>query len=98
MRSIDRIFYTDSKWEKCRAAYFTHVGGLCERCKAEGRIVPGEIVHHKIHLSEENMSDPTIAYNFDNLELLCQTCHNKEHFGSSQKKRYKINSDGTLSY
>jgi 5-methylcytosine-specific restriction endonuclease McrA len=44
------------------------------------------------------MSDPTIAYSFDNLELLCQACHNKEHFGSSQKKRYKINPDGSLSY
>jgi 5-methylcytosine-specific restriction endonuclease McrA len=45
------------------------------------------------------MSDPTIAYSFDNLELLCQACHNKEHFGQDrQKKRYKINSDGSLSY
>ena len=27
------------------------------------------------------MSDPEKAFAFDNLEALCQACHNKEHFG-----------------
>ena len=97
MRSINRKFYDDKEWEKCRAAYFIHVGGLCERCKAKGIITPGDIVHHKIHLNEDNVHDPAVAYNFDNLELLCQRCHNEEHFGKAKaKKRYQIDAEGNL--
>jgi 5-methylcytosine-specific restriction endonuclease McrA len=44
--------------------------GLCVRC---GR--PGEIVHHKIHLTPQNINDPSIALGEDNLELLCRDCH-----------------------
>lgn len=42
-------------------------------------IVPGEEVHHKIRLTPKNVRDPSIALNWDNLELLCKDCHIKEH-------------------
>ena len=93
-----KAFYSSKIWERCRQAYISQVRGLCEECLKNGKITPGEHVHHKIPLTPETVDDPELALNFDNLELLCQTCHNKEHFGSSQKKRYKINSDGSLSY
>ena len=38
-----------------------------------------KIVHHKIALTPENINDPNITLNWENLELLCQDCHNKEH-------------------
>ena len=40
---------------------------------------PGEIVHHKTHLTPENIDDPTVTLNEDNLELLCRDCHGVEH-------------------
>lgn len=67
-------FYKSKAWRKCRHAYFIYRHGLCERC---GR--PGDIVHHKIHLNPSNINNPNVTLNFDNLELLCIDCHNKEH-------------------
>lgn len=69
------------------------VGGLCERCKVKGLIVPAEIVHHKIHLTAININDPSITTNFDNLEALCRKCHGEEH---GNVKRYDIGADGKI--
>ena len=95
MRSIESKFYKTAAWKKCRAGYIKSVGGLCERCLAKGLIVPGYIVHHKIELTPENVGDPAISLSYDNLEYLCQDCHNKEHF-SENVKRYLIKSNGTV--
>ena len=59
-------------------------------------IVPAEIVHHKIHLNAENITDPTITLNPMNLEALCRTCHGEEH-PKGRRKRYTIAQDGTVS-
>lgn len=95
MRSVDSSFYKTTAWKKCRAEYIKKCGGLCERCMAKGLIVPGYIVHHKIHLTADNVNDPSITLNFDNLEYLCENCHNKEHF-AQDVKRYHVNEDGTV--
>ena len=71
-------FYKSRAWRKCRDAYAASRFGLCERCGG-----PGVIVHHKIRLTLENVNDPSIALNWDNLELLCQACHNEEHHGTA---------------
>ena len=89
-------FYKTAAWLKCRAAYIKSVGGLCERCLADGKIVPGFIVHHKCYLTPDNIQDPGISLNWDNLEYLCQDCHNKEHFKDEYTRRYKISADGTV--
>lgn len=89
-----RAFYKSKAWQHCRAAYIAKVGGLCERCLARGYYVPGYIVHHKEHIDPDNITDPSVLLNFDNLEYLCQNCHNEEHFG--KKKRYVINADGSV--
>ena len=89
-------FYKTAAWLKCRAAYIKSVGGLCERCRAKGLIVPGYIVHHKTHLTPMNISDPSISLGFDNLEYLCQDCHNSEHFASGGCKRYRIDEHGNV--
>lgn len=90
MKSIAHDFYNSTTWRQCQSAYMKHANGLCERCLANGDITPAKIVHHKTHLNKKNMSDASIAYGFDNLEALCQDCHNKEHFGQSTPKRYKL--------
>lgn len=89
-----RKFYSSAAWKNCRTSYAKKVGGLCERCKAKGLIVPGEIVHHKIHLSPENLSDPNIALAHDNLELVCRECHSEVH--EMNKRRYKVDEYGRV--
>ncbi|MBR5299848.1 MAG: HNH endonuclease [Bacteroidales bacterium] len=95
MRSIDRAFYKSREWENCRTAYLQQVGYWCERCKAKGIYEPARVVHHKIHLNESNYRDASISLNFDNLEALCQDCHNKEHFGRTDR-RYEVDAEGHL--
>ncbi len=67
-------FYHTTQWRKCRAAFVALNHGKCQICGKKGNLV-----HHRIHLNEENVDNPDIALNFDNLELLCKDCHNKIH-------------------
>lgn len=87
-------FYNTKAWQHCRDSYRASVGGLCERCYKKGLIVPGEIVHHKIHITPKNVNDPNITLNFDNLELLCRDCHGAEH--AKNGKRYKVDALGRV--
>ena len=93
-RAIDRTFYEKPEWRRCQAAYMERANHLCERCLAKGLYEPARIVHHKIHLSEENMT-PELMYGFDNLEALCLACHNDEHGRSKTTRRWKF-IDGEL--
>lgn len=90
MRSIPKRFYDTPAWKSCRDAYMNYCGGLCERCKAEGKIVPADIVHHKEHLNSLNFHDPAVAYNFENLEALCLDHHNAEHFRERKTRRWNF--------
>ena len=86
-------FYKSKVWQFCRNSYVKYSGGLCEVCLAKGVYRPGVIVHHKVPLTPDNINDPSVALNFDNLQLVCRDCHAKLH-GST--KRYKIAPDGTV--
>ena len=91
-------FYKGTVWQSTRAAYLASVGWLCERCAARGELTPAEIVHHRVYLTPANIHDPAIALGWENLEALCQACHNREHFGEADngQKVYRIGSDGRL--
>ena len=86
-------FYKSKAWRKCRQAYIYSVHGLCERCER-----PGYIVHHKIYIDSSNVDDPEVTLNHDNLEYLCQSCHNKEHFGGADiiREGLEFNEHGEL--
>lgn len=88
-------FYVSPAWRKCREAYMQSVGMLCERCLKKGLIVPGDDVHHKIRLTPENISDPSVSLNFDNLECLCRDCHLKEH-RKIQDRRWTVDEYGRV--
>lgn len=92
-QGLQAQFYKTKAWQDCRDAYFRRVGGLCEKCKAKGLIVPAEIIHHKIHLNAENITDESVTLNPDNLEALCRICHGMEH---GRQRRYRIAEDGTV--
>lgn len=86
-------FYVSRPWIRCARGYKAAVGGLCERCKANGLIVPADEVHHKIRLTPENINRPEVALNWDNLIALCKDCHMKEH---QKKKRWTVDKDGNV--
>lgn len=94
MKDYAETFYKSKAWQKCRESYAASVGGLCERCKANGIIKPGEIVHHKKHITPNNINDPNITLNYNNLELLCRDCHGEKH--KRLKRRYKIDKQGNV--
>lgn len=76
-KDFARDFYDGVPWRRTRRAYARSVHKICERCGGVGFIV-----HHKTELTPENINDDRIAYGFDNLELLCLSCHNREHMQS----------------
>ena len=88
-------FYKTKDWKKVRDLYREKAGGLCEVCWANGLIVPGVIVHHKIHLDESNINNPDITLNMDNLQLVCRDCHAEIH-SKHGDRRYLIDKDGTV--
>lgn len=89
MKDYDnRDFYHSKAWRRVSTAYMTSKSYICERCGS-----PATICHHKTHLNGVNVRDPEIALSFDNLEALCQDCHNKEHFSTA---RTQFDHDGNV--
>lgn len=88
-----KLFYKSDKWLQCKKSFIAERraidGGLCQRCRKRY----GYIVHHRQHITPENITDPMVTLSHTNLEYLCQECHNKEHFGDAGL-RYMIGEDG----
>lgn len=101
-------FYRSKAWHTVSNGYRKHVHNMCERCHrpcfrksdprykrmmAEGEDVVFGVVHHKIHLTPQNINDANITLNWDNLELTCITCHNTEHMYKPVEIREDIKFD-----
>lgn len=69
-KEFSRRFYNSSAWVNTSKAYKNHKFGICEKCGGVG-----EEVHHIIPLSPNNINDPLISLSWDNLMLLCRSCH-----------------------
>lgn len=93
MKPFAREFYSSITWQKCRNAYMEKVGGLCEECLKEGRYTPAEIVHHIEPLNANNINNPAVSLNFENLYAVCRLCHAKLH-GSNRSRRYHVDEVG----
>lgn len=89
-------FYKSSLWRDCRNRYAAYRGHLCEECLRRGVLSEGVIVHHKIELTPENINDPEITLNFNNLELLCRFCHAEAHDQRKKCRRFTIGPDGEI--
>lgn len=93
-KDFAKTFYASQVWRDTRAAYRKSRGGLCERCLAKGLIKPAAIVHHKIYITADNVDDPNVVLNWDNLEALCRECHEDEHRGT--QTRYSVDEYGRV--
>lgn len=102
MKEYAKKLYGSKAWKNTRKAYAKSRGGLCERCLKKGLIIPGEIVHHRRHITAANVDKPEITLSWENLELVCRECHAEIHerdmhaSRNTKKKRYKVSADGTV--
>ena len=94
MKPWARAFYLSPQWRACRDGYIKSVGGLCERCYSKGIAKAAVIVHHKVHITQANISDPHITLAWDNLQALCRECHEAVHRHGPQ--RYTVDATGRV--
>ncbi|MFD2752393.1 HNH endonuclease [Virgibacillus siamensis] len=71
--------YATPEWKESRLIAIQKANGLCEECIKQGKIEAGKEVDHIIELTDDNKHDWNIAYNPDNLQYLCASCHNVKH-------------------
>ena len=91
-----KSFYSSRMWQVCRENYAAKRRWICERCLERGVLSYGEIVHHKIELTPDNINDPGVTLNFSNLELLCRQCHAEAHDNRLKHRRFVIGPDGEI--
>lgn len=101
-------FYHSKVWNQVRKNIWLKQNLLCNRCGLPVYVdgisdyIPKEnrrtgIVHHKIYLDNINVYDDNIALDEDNLEGICLTCHNQEHFKTNGiRNDYLFDDDGNI--
>lgn len=92
-RPFAKSFYRSKEWEKVRQYVIRRDKYLCQKCGS-----PAEEVHHKIHLSPENINDPEIALSPENLVSLCRDCHFREHSNkrTAVAEEYEFDENGFI--
>lgn len=90
MRYTKHEFYRSREWKRLREVVIserTDADGfvICDRCSKPILKKYDMILHHKVHLTDDNVNDATISLNPKNIEILHHDCHNKDHnrFGHS---------------
>lgn len=82
-KDFSKGIYNSRRWRAVARAYAESQHYICERCQNRSFAGTGRpahfIVHHKRHLTPENVADDSTVYGWDNLELLCIYCHNAVH-------------------
>lgn len=90
MKEYAKSFYKGVQWKKVSGLYMSQRHYVCERCGGVGTIC-----HHRKPVTPWNINNPDITLNMDNLECLCQECHNQEH--SAKVSRAIFDSEGNVS-
>lgn len=103
-REFSRRLYKSKEWERVREQAIRRPvelvngricpPGMCERCWRAGKAVPAEIVHHKVFLTPDNVSDPRIALGLDNLMRVCRDCHAEIHYPADSSPRVGFDANG----
>lgn len=94
MKPWAETFYKSAAWRACRSAAISRDAYLCQDCLKQGRYTPAEEVHHITWLTPENINDPSITLNLDNLVSLCRECHQARH--GARARRYTVDDFGRV--
>lgn len=87
---VRKDFYNSKVWKQARKNIWLKQNLLCGICNRPVYVdglsewMPKEnrrtgIVHHKIFLDNENITDDSITIDENNLIGVCKECHEKEH-------------------
>ena len=81
-------FYHRKAWKDCKRSFISDRvavdGGMCQVCHEK----LGYIVHHRTHITADNISDPDITLNHNNWEYVCKDCHDMfEGHGVNNKRQ-----------
>lgn len=71
--------YKTIKWQRVRLKVLRRDYGLCQECRRNGQVKPGNEVDHIIELTNDNVKDDAIVYGLGNLQTLCFECHRRKH-------------------
>lgn len=94
MRDFAKSFYRTSAWKNVREFVMSRDGRLCQDCLKKGQYTPAEEVHHIVELTPDNISDPGVALNPDNLVSLCRECHKIRH--GAHERRFEVDEFGRV--
>jgi 5-methylcytosine-specific restriction endonuclease McrA len=85
-------FYKSKQWRATREYVLRRDMYTCKDCWARGNEV-----HHIIPLDENNINDPSISLNPDNLVTVCSLCHKKITLGKGDiADGYVFDSNGQV--
>lgn len=93
--AVLQTFYASDIWRNFRLALIIerskeHGGVICKKC---GKLITKPIdihAHHKVELTPENVNDYNISLNPDLIELICHSCHDKEHYRFGYRPPKKV--------
>ena len=90
-REFSKKFYHSKAWSDTQKAFMTSRNYICERCGNAA-----VIVHHKEHLTPENITNPNVALDWSNLQALCMDCHAEVHAGIPTQPGLMFDDRGNL--
>ena len=89
MQDFARRFYSSKQWQQVRKSVLYRDNYVCKIC---GR--PASIVHHINFLNPDNINNPDISLNPDNLVSVCIDCHNRIHNTTDDRRIILYDDDG----
>lgn len=73
-------FYASKQWRGLREWLIVERHGVCDHCGKDFSTDTSQLIaHHKEHLTDDNLKDPNVALDPQNIEILCAHCHALEH-------------------
>ena len=89
--------YNSREWKELRIAKLRSTNGLCEECMKDGVVTQATCVHHVVPIETAKTKDEMkrLAFDWNNLMSLCQSCHNRIHkeLGSNTAKVVKARAE-----
>ena len=77
MDYYQKMVYKNPEWQKVRQEVIKRDRDICYFC---GKLIlKKRTIHHLIEIDEHNYSDPSIAFNLDNLVECHSDCHDRHH-------------------